>query len=335
MIARISTLSTSLQLQRHGNGLRIQFETAGQELASGIKSNVLAATAGASRHLLFLDRAMARIDAQSSILSLAAGRTATTGKTLDLFRDSVDELGPRLLSAADRGDMNSARIEANEALNRFAGAIASLNVRHGGRSLFAGDASDTPATIGAAQILADLEILAAPAPDANALVAIVDDYFTSPGGGFDTNSYTGSQVDAPQVELAEGESVSVQYRADNPAFRAVLRDLALSGLVARGALNGSANEQRSVLQVAGRGLLTAQIDMLNLRANLGHTEQRIAEARDVQAAEKTGLEVARNNIVAADSYESATVFQALQGQLQSHYLVSARLSQMTLTSFLR
>ncbi len=334
MLGRISTLSTGMQLQRQGAALRLQFEQAGSEMSSGLKRDVLAATHGDSKHLFSLDRAMARIDAQAANLSLAEGRAGTTSKTLALLQKSIDQLGPRLLSAGDREDMSSSRIEAADALNHFDSAIAALNARYAGRSVFAGDAADRAATASAGQILSDLATLTAAATSGTAVAAIVDDYFNNPASGYSVTGYLGSAGDAAPVELAEGESVAVQVRADDPAIREVLRNLALASLVANGTLSSSPEEQREILRSAGGGLLAGQDEILALRANLGHIEQRISDSQAFQEAERTGLEIARNNIVASDPYLAATRFQAMQGQLQSHYLVSSRLSQLSLTSYM-
>ncbi len=335
MLGRVTNLATGMQMQRQGAALRLHFERVGMELSTGRTADLNRATGGDVSRAISLDRAILMIEAQARNLALAEGRAGATGDTLALLQLSGETLGPRFLASAEREDMSSVRIGANEGKNHFENAISALNVRYAGRSIFAGNAVDQAATVSASQILDDLGTLVAGATRAADVIALVDDYFTGASGGFMTGGYSGASAGVADVELAEGNAVAIQMRADNPSIRNLLRDLALAAMVANRVLSTDPAEQRTIMRIAGTGLIASQNDVLDMRANLGHVEQRINEAQSGQATEKLALEMARNSLTAADPYQAAADFQGLQAQLQAHYTVVARLSQFSLASFLR
>jgi flagellar hook-associated protein 3 FlgL len=62
---------------------------------------------------------------------------------------------------------------------------------------------------------------------------------------------------------------------------------------------------------------------------------RIADATSRNAAEKTALGIARLALVEADPYETAVRLQDLQTRLDAFYILTSRLSSLSLTEYLR
>ena len=194
---------------------------------------------------------------------------------------------------------------------------------------------DQSATISADEILDALAVLTSNARDAAEVSAIVRDYFANPASGYVADAYLGSTTDVADVELRPDEFVKIQLRADNENFRSVLGELAQVALVARGAFQFPSAQLFQILESAGNGMIAGNDDLLALAASLGTAEEGIVVAQTGAAAEKTSLEIARNSILSVDSYEAASKFQAMRSQLQSHYTVIAKLSQLSLTAYLR
>ncbi|WP_171097850.1 transglycosylase SLT domain-containing protein [Ruegeria sp. HKCCD7255] len=69
-------------------------------------------------------------------------------------------------------------------------------------------------------------------------------------------------------------------------------------------------------------------------AQLGAAEARIEQAATRNAAAMTSIEFARNQLIAADPYETATQLQTVQFQLESHYSVTVRNAGLSLVNFL-
>ena len=102
-----------------------------------------------------------------------------------------------------------------------------------------------------------------------------------------------------------------------------------------GSFGGEITEQRAFAGAASGRIFEAAQEIVTLRASFGQTEQRIEDGLGVAAAETTALQLGRRDIAGRDPYEAATEFTALEGQLQSLYTVTARLSSLTLTNYLR
>lgn len=75
--------------------------------------------------------------------------------------------------------------------------------------------------------------------------------------------------------------------------------------------------------------------MIRLRSDLGAGQARIEEARVTVETTRAGLELERGRLTEADPYRTATDLQALQTRLETLYVLTARLSRLTLTEFLR
>ena len=75
--------------------------------------------------------------------------------------------------------------------------------------------------------------------------------------------------------------------------------------------------------------------LVRLRAELGAAQERISVAQDAADAESNTLQRTRNDLAGVDQYEAATRFTALEAQLESLYTVTARLSALSLTNYIR
>ena len=74
---------------------------------------------------------------------------------------------------------------------------------------------------------------------------------------------------------------------------------------------------------------------VTLAARIGTVEAQIEAARTRNSAEETALGIFRSEIGSVDSYEAATRLEQARSQLESLYLITARVSRLSLTEFLR
>ncbi len=74
---------------------------------------------------------------------------------------------------------------------------------------------------------------------------------------------------------------------------------------------------------------------MSLRAVVGDAEAAIERARVRNGAELAAADLARATIVESDPFRAATDLQSVQGQLETLYAVTARLSRLSLTNYLR
>ncbi|GIX15488.1 MAG: flagellar hook protein FlgL [Paracoccaceae bacterium] len=335
MINGLPDLLSGLRLQHGGVAIRQRMETLSVELATGRKSDLVAASVGDPTRLYALEGQLARLSARAERLTMAEGRAEASQTALGMLHDSAGDLGVAVLGAIAIGDLTSARTHAAGARDAFEQAVGALNTRFGGRSLFAGAAVDGPALADANTILAALtaEVDAA-ATTADALAAI-EAFFDDPAGGFATLGYLGATQDAPGVDLGPEGRVDHAVRADAQAIRDMLRGLATLVIAAEHPIAAEMPAAAAFYQAGGEGLIAARDGIARLRADLGVDQARIEAAATATAAESGALEILRARMVSRDPVEAAAEFQALETQMQAVYTVTARLSGLSLTNFLR
>lgn len=306
------------------------------ELATGRREDPVAATGGDPARLFALDRDIASAETRRLTLGLAQGRSETAQAALTRIGDAAGAVGVDVAAAAARGDLPGAERAGNGARSAFETVVSALNARFGDRSLFAGAGVSGPATASADVILAEVAARVAPAADAAAALAAVDDYFFTDPAGFSSVGYLGSTSDAPAVELNDGERLGYAPRADDDAIRAALAALAKAVIATESAAPSLTQQDRlAVFAAAGDDGLAARDGVIGLQAALGQAEQRIEEASVRTEAEKVVLEKARAAILGRDPFEAASEFTALETQLQTLFAVTSRLSSLSLTNFLR
>lgn len=334
-ISALSDLTYHLARAKQVEQTRAQLETAGQELTTGQYEDIRAATRGDLNKLFSIDRELSMLSQRRSNLNIAEGKASVTQDRLTLLQDVSSDTGINIQIAVERGDFVSAMTYANDARHRLSQVVSSLNTTYQGKSLFSGAAQDRAALESADEIMDDINAIVGGAANATDAITAIDDYFFAIGGGFETDIYIGATEDAPDVQTSETAASDITFRADNPAIREVLRGLALASAVAEGAFAGDLDQQAEMLREAGDSMHNAKEGVIQLGAELGMAQNQISNALATTDDDIQALQIARNDIVGVDPYEAASRFTALEGQLSSMYTVTARLSALNLTNFLR
>jgi len=89
-----------------------------------------------------------------------------------------------------------------------------------------------------------------------------------------------------------------------------------------------------LMRTSGVALIGVQQDLTGVRGALGAAEARIETIQTRNASERTALELARNQLLAADPFETATRLEEVQFQLQALYTVTARMGDLSLVNFI-
>ncbi|MEM8755169.1 MAG: flagellin, partial [Pseudomonadota bacterium] len=308
---------------------------ASEELTTGRKTDLVAATNGDPTRLFAIERDISLNESRRTSIDLAVGRSTVAQASLAQVQNAVADFGPRLAAATSVRDIGAAERIAAEARDAFSQAVAALNSRFGDRSVFAGAAADGPALADAEDILADVAAAAAAATDPADAIAAVESYFNDPGG-FDATGYLGSVDDVEAAEIGPGERLDYAVRGDRQELRDALSALAIAVVGVEGGFPGDTIDGRlDVLEASALRSVSAEAGVIELRSELGVAEERLEQATVRASAEDAFLQTARNRIVERDQFQAATEFTALETQLQTIFSVTARLSNLTLTNFLR
>lgn len=320
---------------RHNTFLKNELNTLVQELTSGTKTDLTSHLGGDQTNLAGLDR-------QLQILGKFEQSNAETGQFLSMMQSALSGIhnqretaSTALLTINHSSSMSQIENVADVARSSFKATVQTLNLRSGDRAMFGGnDLESNP--------LADPEIMMTALQNAVAgltsetdVDTAIDAWFDSPGGGFETVGYIGDSTGYLSRLSGVGQTVEIGVRADDQPIRDTLKALAKGALSGDPILNLGAEARKNLQEQAGVDLLTQASEITGLQARIGYAEQQIEQATVQISTQTSSYRIARNELVSADPFETASRLQSVQLQLETHYTLTARLSSLSLTEYLR
>ena len=333
-MTRISVGDASLTniLARQGAELRAQVQRASAEVATGRQSDVAAALRGDVSPLLAIDASLTRLAAFKTTAADAAFQIAAQQSAISGLSSLAKGITTTLLASRDFPTPAQVNTVAADARGKLASAVGLLNTQASGRAVFSGMATNTVPLGSSEDLLTALQTAAAGATTAGQVSAAVATWFADPlgYGAF----YQGGTPLAPSP-IAPGEAADLSTTALDPAIRDTLAGFAMAALIDRGMLAGNSEERARLAQTAGQRLLTSEDARIALAARIGTVEAQVEAARTRNGAEITTLGILRSEVGSVDPYEASTRLEAARAQLESLYLVTARVSRLSLVEFLR
>jgi len=330
----LGDLAQTFVLQRRGAALKAEMTRLNEELATGQVSDVKSVLAGNVSYLADIESDLNTLSAFQIATSEAAQFTGSVQAALEHIDTGAGTLGTALITAASSAVGGVLDQMSTDAEAEMANIVSALNTSTGGRSIFAGTASDRPALANADVILAGARAAAAGATSPSDLQAALNQWFNDPAG-FRSTAYLGSDTDIAPFRLNEQDEVKVQLTADDKVFRDILKNVTMAAIASDTSFSFTPEQQRSVLTEAGGALLESQGALTATRANVGAAEARIDTFETRNSTRKTALEFAKGALLQADPYETATELEAVQFQLESLYTITARMSGLSLVNFVR
>lgn len=329
----IGDLSRSTLLAASNRNLRSALSMLSTEATTGQKSDVAKSVGGNVAPLAQLSAALSDLDGYGRNIAQSTLELAQVQSSLEKIQNVTGELGPSYLAEAGRGDWASLSGRAGQAQHQLETTLAALRTRAGDRFVFSGTATDT-APVGDATALMGLVRSAAVGATVADRAAAVATFFDAPagGGGF-IDQFYGGTAQSTSIPIADDRSATQPARADNPDLRAILKGIALAALAAEPGT--TRNDGLALMQAAGNALVSAQGGLTWLRAGTGLQQQAVSDAATSNDAARAAMTLSRNAITSADPYETATALEETQTRLESLYALTARLSRLSLTEYLR
>lgn len=333
-MAGVPDILSHARLARAVADMKARADTARTEVVTGRYEDITKAMNGdvGGAHLML--KAINDSKGYQTSLGLAEARAQQTQTTLATLTFETRRIATDAMSFLGRGDEAALATSAADAKAVLSTIFAALSVTSGGRSLFSGDAVDRPPLAPLDNLLADVQAIIAAAPDAAGANAALDAYFNDPAGGFETSIYIGGGGEAPTVEIAPGVRIASSVKANAQPIKDVLRGLAVIANYAT--MPGGNAAERDALALSAANLsVDGEARLIELRATVGIAEARIAASRSRHEDEETVLTNIYNQRTARDPYEAAAMLKTLETQLEASFLVTSRLTQLTLVNFLR
>ena len=326
-------------LTQQGVRARADLARLSRELTTGRHEDVAGAARGDLRAISGIERTLALLERSEAAAVSVQGRMGAMQAALETVQEAARQTSADFLATSEPASSAASGLAADSARAALGAAVSALSARMGGVHLFSGQASDA-APLPSMEVMLDqlrTDLAANPpaAGDAAALRASVQGWFAPgggfPGGGLDALTPAGSG-EAATLTVAPGETLTVDAKAADAEIRTVLADLAF-GIVAAETLDAAG--RREAFRTAGAQLMGGDAGLAELRGRLGVAEGQSERALSRVRAETGALEIARGEALEVDRYETATRLQATQAAVETLYLVTARLSGLSLTNYLR
>lgn len=320
-------------LTRHNAALRERMATLTHEVSTEQAADPVAHLRGDTAPLADLNRRLALAGDWGRAAVETETRLGLMQDVLGAAEESRVGLVTDLISATTGGTASAHSLVAARAAGVFADVATALNGRAGQASLFSGTATDEPAMSPPGIMMAAIRMAAAGATSAAGVTAALDAWF-GPGGGFETTGYLGATTDLTRP-VDDGTTIALAARADDPALRGLLKAASAAALAADPVLALPEEEAKVLLASSRDALLSVAAPLTDLRAGLGAAQARVDEAQARHAARASAYAILRVEMIVVDPYETTTALEAVRLQLETHYTLTQRLSQLSLVGFLR
>ncbi|MGC9418066.1 MAG: flagellin [Rhodovulum sp.] len=331
----IGDLSRGFALRTQNAEIKARMNRLGEEVTTGVTADTAAHLNGDFRALGAIERSLKVMDSYDIATKEAAFATDAMQLALERVDDAVQILSPGFLNASTMNYSSTIDRLGDEARSWLDISIATLNGEAGGRTLFAGAATDKAALASGEDIFAEVRTAVTGATTAQDVLDAIDVWFDTPGGGFETLGYLGSDTPAGPVRLNERNSMTLDVTASDPVIRGVLKNLVAGALLSDDTvLAGDTAERATLAGAIGEGLLRTASDLATLRGDVGTAQARIEAIKTENAASRNMLELARLDMIEIDPYQAASEFQAAEAQLETVYTITARLSRLSLADYL-
>lgn len=329
----IGDLSQSFLFRRQNFALKAEQHQLTTELSTGVTRDVAARLSGDVAPLSGIETTLSRLKGYDTVTKDAAFFAQTMQAALQHIDGLSTESSQSLLVAVSSNLNHRVDASANDARRQLETVVSTLNTRLSDRSIFAGTAISNAAVADADTMLAALGTAAAGAQTAGEVEIAVTAWFASPTGYAATGYLGGPPLQAWNV--APGESASADFTASDPGIRDTLASFAMAALLDTGILADKPGERTKLAQTAGVKLLESQTSRAAMAARLGTAEAHIDTAATRNSAESASLQIARNELISVDPYETAARLEETQTRLETMYAVLARMSRLSLVDFLR
>ncbi|WP_306115824.1 MULTISPECIES: flagellin [unclassified Roseovarius] len=330
----IGDLAQTFKLRQQNVFLKQQMARLTDELASGRTANLTQQLAGSFGHIADIEHDLVVLQSYQASAKDAATSTAAMQAALDTVQSLAGDLGQTAsIAGVTTGPaiVDSVAVQGRGTLETV---ISAFNTGVGGRALFSGTEIETAPLASADTLLNEVRLALAGALTASDVIADLDTFFDTPGGGFETLIYQGGTAFLSPYQLGEGESVKLELRADDTAVRNVLKNTVMAALADDATLPLNSGDRVELAKQSGIRLLTSQDELVGIRSSLGFAESRIEQAAARISSETSSLEMARTNLLSIDKFQTATELEQVQIQLETLYTITARASRFSLVNFL-
>jgi flagellar hook-associated protein 3 FlgL len=305
--------------------LRQSIARTATEATTGRYADPTAHLSGRIGTAMLSQKAIDDIGFQREQLSLRETRLEVAQTSLTAVNNRVKGIDVNMLDAIGTGNVFSQTLAARDAAAALDDVFAALNVRFGERFLFSGDATDTPPLTNASDLLDDVRQLAIAAASPADFTTALDTYFNTPGSGWQPDIYRGT------LTASDSDAVT----AADPALVELISNLAILAISDPGNSPPLVAQDAGLIRSAAGALSNSLTSLTTLRSERGVFQEQIRTQKETLDVEETIFTSAFNALTARDQYDAASALKQLEATLEASYLLTSRLSGLSLINFLR
>lgn len=351
----VSLAVQSRSVQRYINTIQSDMIERGNEVTTGKKQNLVGDLGGEIRNYLDLQSTRTSLMNRQERLQTGDNRLAQMGISLEMMLEQTKDY-QNLIAQVGIVDRSTVDIYIDQAESTLQSMKNALNIQWGGRYLFSGDdvlgqpiesfeplqtAIEDIINVHAAAAGGNLTTQA----EVDALLAEIDTVFdnthATPTLTFDALAYSGGDGDMAGIEIAEGDVMQFDVKANDDVFKNAIKGYMLlvteetfRGHLAENTGRATTELENDYLKNALSEISSAGFDLIEKRASVGFKQERITRTNEgldsiiFQYEQRIGL------FENADQYEAGIAFSELQRQLEASYYVTASLGDQSLLNYL-
>ncbi|MFV0292827.1 MAG: hypothetical protein ACK5II_06275 [Paracoccus sp. (in: a-proteobacteria)] len=335
-IYSIGDQARAFVMQASSAKLKKSLDILTQELSSGKVADIGQRLQGNTRSLNEIESRIKMLDQYQRNAAEAAFVTEAMQNVLDNVHRNTSELALEIIAGPIGPAELTTSARADDAADILSSVVSQLNSSFAGQHLFSGLATDLSPLIPANQILDQIEPLVSGLTSASDVVTVVSDWFdTSTPGGFLTNAYRGTVDETRQIKVAEDRTIEIGIDASSSPVRGVIEGLTMIALASRSILGGNDVQRYELMQAGADLIVGGETELLSAMAQVGFSQKAIADSQVLSSSTAATLNIARNDILAADPFQTSVALSETESHLDALYTVTARLSRLKLTEYLR
>ncbi|MDS9466892.1 flagellar hook protein [Paracoccus sp. MBLB3053] len=330
----VGDLARSHQLRLSQSAMKSKLAELSGEVTSGIKSDIPAALGGDMVRISQVESRLGMLSVLGQNLAQAETFLSGLQTSLTSMHTLVSGTIPTLLSDSLLSSDTALQVQLKKGPEDLRSVLQMLNQSVAGRHIFSGSGSTGLAVVQYDTLMAQVGTAVSGLTDPDQIVAGIDAYFdAAPGsGGFADLGYLGGAA-ASDIPIGPGQKVSVGITANSAELSEMLKGLAILAYAAENPQLGTSVARKLTKDAASR-LATGELDLISAQGSIGMQEERLARVRVANQAEVSALTIARNGMISADPFESASALEELATNVEALYALTARLSKLNLTDYL-
>lgn len=331
-VVTLGDLSLFHALQTYRFEAKIDLSQRVAELGTGEVADISSHLSGNFSIIADIERSLGMSESYATTITSASTFFDAQSTALGKARNGLESTGIELIDSAVSGDLTKFASVLSQGEQKFDEVVNALNSRSGGRTLFSGATTQSATFASSSEIMSAFAASLEDATTAGEVLSLADSWFGR-GGEYDTLAYLGSSDDLDGFRVGPSETVSTDVSGDNKEIRDLLKFHAIYAAVSEGGITMVQSEKENLVSAIGTGILELNEELISLEARVGSIQERLSELAVENSAERFSLLSARNDLIGADPAETAMWLSEAESHLDQMYVVIARMSKLTLTSY--